>query len=124
MGRLKGSPRLECLSLSCLGLPLPPRQALCSETLLLLRNPSLLLRNLVGAQDWDAALRCCSGPAQRDEVHRARAEAALAAGDYRTAAVHFAKVRCGLARGPARGLLGAHAVLLAGRRTPPKEAQR
>ncbi|GLI64360.1 hypothetical protein VaNZ11_007601 [Volvox africanus] len=46
-------------------------------------------------QNWDAALRCCSGPAQRDEVHRARAEAALTAGDYRTAAVHFAKISDG-----------------------------
>ncbi|EFJ45682.1 hypothetical protein VOLCADRAFT_105888 [Volvox carteri f. nagariensis] len=43
-------------------------------------------------QDWDAALRCCSSQARRDEVHRARAEAALAMGDYRTAGVHFAKV--------------------------------
>ncbi|GIL52118.1 hypothetical protein Vafri_8045 [Volvox africanus] len=46
-------------------------------------------------QDWDAALRCCSGPAQRDDVYRARAEASLAAGDYRTAAVHFAKISDG-----------------------------
>ncbi|KAG2496729.1 hypothetical protein HYH03_005142 [Edaphochlamys debaryana] len=46
-------------------------------------------------QNWDAALRACSGPAQRDEVHRARAEAAAAAGDFRTAAVHFAKITDG-----------------------------
>ncbi|KXZ53918.1 hypothetical protein GPECTOR_6g836 [Gonium pectorale] len=32
---------------------------------------------------------------QRDEVHRARAEAAAAAGDFRTAAVHWAKVSDG-----------------------------
>ncbi len=52
----------------------------------------ILLLPSVLEQDWDAALRCCSGPAQRDEVHRARAEAAVAAGDMRTAAVHYAKV--------------------------------
>ncbi|GLC42145.1 hypothetical protein PLESTB_000635800 [Pleodorina starrii] len=46
-------------------------------------------------QDWDAALRCCSGSSQRDEVHRERGEVALAAGDYRTAAVHYAKITDG-----------------------------
>jgi hypothetical protein len=43
-------------------------------------------------RDWEAALRQCSSNAQRDEVHRARAEAAAAARDWSTAAVHWAKV--------------------------------
>lgn len=43
-------------------------------------------------QQWELALRHCSSAAQRDEVHCAKAEAALAKGDLCTAAVHFAKV--------------------------------
>ena len=42
--------------------------------------------------DWEAALRLCSGGAQRDEVHCSWAEAAMSAGDLATAAVHWAKV--------------------------------
>jgi hypothetical protein len=44
-------------------------------------------------QDWEAALRMCASPAQRDVVHTAKADAAFAARDYATAAVHYAKVR-------------------------------
>jgi hypothetical protein len=43
-------------------------------------------------RDWEAALRQCSSSTQRDEVHRARAEAAAAARDWGSAAVHWAKV--------------------------------
>ena len=44
------------------------------------------------SQDWDQALRLCSNTMQRDEVHCVWAEAAMAAGDLSTAAVHWAKV--------------------------------
>ncbi|MEW5309299.1 MAG: hypothetical protein WDW38_001194 [Sanguina aurantia] len=43
-------------------------------------------------QDWEQALRLCSSSAQRDDVHRAWAEAAALEGDFMTAALHFAKI--------------------------------
>lgn len=46
--------------------------------------------------DWDAALSHCTTSAQRDEVHVARADAAMASGDLSTAAVHYARVLGGV----------------------------
>ncbi len=58
----------------------------------LLRETQGLWRVFMELQDWDAALRLCANAAQRDVVHQARADAAMAARDYNTAALHYAKV--------------------------------
>jgi hypothetical protein len=76
-------------------------QAAVTGPLLLLYPSQVQLRNeteglwrvFLELQDWEAALSMCASPTQRDVVHTAKADAAFAAHDYATAAMHYAKVR-------------------------------
>lgn len=43
-------------------------------------------------QDYDNALKLCSGPGQRDTVYHTMALAAASNGDYKTAAAQYAKI--------------------------------